>query len=236
MICASIKHPITTLGSVICFSLFMVLGVYGEGVVKQDPLRAKNWEKIYTNDFSTTTMGEEPEGMFVLAGDFKVRERESNSLLILPGEPLGNFGILFGSRRQDDVAVRARISSDLRGRRMPTFSIGLNGRSGYRLRVNAAAKSVQLLKSGDVFSEAHFEWLPNTWIWLDLQVEKTDDKLWIITGKAWLGDSLEPGDANVHFEDDKIPAKGRASVWGTPYSGKAILFDDLSIIVKKNAD
>ena len=71
---------------------------------------------------------------------------------------------------------------------------------------------------------------------MHLQVEKTNDKLWIITGKAWLGDSLEPVDANVRMEDNKMPAKGRASVWGTPYSGKAILFDDLSIFVKKDAD
>ncbi len=233
MIGSSINNPYNTLFLVISFSLFTVFGLNGEEIIKQNALRAEIWEKIYTNDFSTTTTGEEPEGMFVLAGKFTVMERESNSVLILPGEPLGNFGILFGSRRQDDVAVRARISSDLRGRRMPTFSIGLNGRSGYRLRVNAAAKTVQLLKGGDVYSEAHFEWMPNTWIWLDLRVEKTEDNLWIIKGKAWLDGSLEPEDANVHFEDDKIPAKGRASVWGTPYSGKAILFDDFSIFVKK---
>ena len=233
MIGSSINNPYNTLVLVISFSFFTVFGLNGEGIVKQDTLRTESWEEIYKNDFSTTPSGEEPEGMFVLAGDFKVRERESNSVLILPGEPLGDFGILFGSRRQDNVAIRARISSDSRGRRMPTFSIGLNGRSGYRLRVNAAAKSVQLLKGGDVFSDAHFEWLPNTWIWLDLQVEKTDDKLWIITGKTWLGDSLEPEDANVRMEDNKIPAKGKASVWGTPYSGKAILFDDFSIFVKR---
>jgi len=170
--------------------------------------------------------------MFVLAGEFSVMERESNSVLILPGEPLGDFGVLFGSRQQDNVAVRARISSDSRGRRLPAFSIGLNGRSGYRLRVNAAARAVQLLKGDRVYSEANFEWVPNTWIWLDLKIEKTDDKLWVITGKTWIENSLEPGYATVRIEDNKIPAKGRASVWGTPYSGKAIHFDDLSIYVK----
>ena len=234
MIGSSIKNPYQTLGSIICFSILAVSCVYGEGIIKQDTLRAKNWEKIYSNDFSTTTLGEQPEGMFVLAGEFSVMERESNAVLILPGEPLGDFGILFGLRQQDNVAVRARISSDSRGRRKPAFSIGLNGRSGYRLRVNAAARAVQLLKGDRVYSEANFEWVPNTWIWLDLQIEKTDDKLWVITGKAWLGNSLEPAVATVRIEDNKIPAKGRASVWGTPYSGKAILFDDLGIYVKKD--
>ena len=169
----------TALRLCVCYFLFTVICVYGEEINKQITLSGKCWDQVYINDFSTATSGDQLDGMFVLAGEFKVEEREGNQMLVLPGEPLGDFGILFGSRRQDNVAVRARISSDLRGRRMPAFSIGLNGRSGYRLRVSAAAKTVQLLKGNEVYSTVRFEWMPKSWIWMHLQIDTMDENRWI---------------------------------------------------------
>ena len=220
---------LTVLEVIFCFCLLLFTSVQGANLDEQIELSDESWEQIYKNDFSADNR----DGMFVLGGDFKIAESEYGPVLVLPGEPLGDFGVLFGPRHQDSVAVRARILSNSMGRRMPAFSIGLNGRSGYRIRVSASAKAVELLKGNEVYATAPFKWSPESWTWLHLQVVKASKKRWIITGKVWLDGSSEPPDWIVQMEDLIGPQKGRASIWGMPFSGKDILFDDVSIYLKR---
>ena len=42
--------------------------------------------------------------------------------------------------------------------------------------------------------------------------------------------SVEPV---ITFSHDGTPGQGKASIWGTAYSGKVILFDDISLKYKK---
>jgi len=53
---------------------------------------------------------------------------------------------------------------------------------------------------------------------------------WFIEGRAWADGSPEPNEWSISFEVSETPPVGKASLWGAPYSGKPILFDDLSVI------
>jgi hypothetical protein len=74
-----------------------------------------------------------------------------NRALELPGNPLEDFGALFGPVESDSVAVRARIHSERSKRLVPRFGVGLNGVAGYRLLVAPA-------KTGCNYSRTRRSW------------------------------------------------------------------------------
>ena len=51
-----------------------------------------------------------------------------------------------------------------------------------------------------------------------------------IEGRAWPNGISEPNEWSISFEASEAPPAGKASIWGAPYSGKPILFDDLNVI------
>ena len=166
----------------------------------------------------------------VLAGQFSVKEIGGNKALELPGTPLEDFGALFGPAESDGVAVQARIRSESTKRLGPRFGVGLSGVAGYRLLVSTGQNALQLLKDQQVVASAPFEWKSGTWTSLHLQVRKISEGKWNIEGRAWADGTPEPKDWSISFEVAEAPPAGKASIWGAPYSGKPILFDDLSVI------
>jgi hypothetical protein len=185
---------------------------------------------LFETDFQSENADSVPEELMILAGEFSVKENGGNKALELPGTPLEDFGALFGPAESDGVAVRARIRSESTKRLAPRFGVGLNGVAGYRLLVAPGQDGVQLLKDQQVVASARFEWKPGTWTLLHLQVRKISESEWIIEGRAWADGTPEPKDWSISFEVSEAPPAGKASIWGAPYSGKPILFDDLSFI------
>ena len=184
----------------------------------------------FKTDFELANADSLPEELMVLAGQFSVKEIGGNKVLELPGTPLEDFGALFGPAESDEVAVRARVRSESTKRLAPRFGVGLNGVAGYRLLVSPGQNALQLLRDQQVVASAPFDWKPGTWTSLHLQVRKTPESKWIIEGRAWTDGTPEPKDWPISFEVSEAPPAGKASIWGAPYSGKPILFDDLSVI------
>jgi hypothetical protein len=54
-----------------------------------------------------------------------------------------------------------------------------------------------------------------------------------LEGKVWERGTQEPGEWMITFDDDAAAPKGRPTVWGIPYSGTPIQFDDLAISTAK---
>jgi hypothetical protein len=185
---------------------------------------------LFKSDFELASADSLPEELMVLAGHFSVKETDGNQALELPGTPVEDFGALFGPAELGGVAVRARIRSESTKRLAPRFGVGLSGASGYRLLVSPGQNALQLLKDQQVVASAPFEWKSDTWTLLHLQVRKVADDNWIIEGRAWMDGTTEPKDWPILFEASEAPPAGKASIWGAPYSGKPILFDDLSVI------
>ena len=189
-----------------------------------------NDKMLFKSDFESAKVGSLPEELMVLAGEFSVSDIGGNKALELPGNPLEDFGALFGPAESDGIAVRARVFSESSKRLAPRFGVGLDGVAGYRLLVAPGQNRLQLLKDQEAVASAPLEWKSGTWTWLHLQIREVSAGKWFIEGRAWADGSPEPNEWSISFEVSETPPAGKASLWGAPYSGKPILFDDLSVI------
>ena len=190
-------------------------------------LRAQAAKPVFDESFSSAKPGEVPETFMVLDGQFAVREEEGNRFLELPGAPLESFGVLFGPNESDGLEVTARILGTKSGRKFPTFAVGLNGVGGYKVRVAPAKNALELVKGDEIQASVPFKWTSGQWTRLRLSVRKSGTGV-RIAAKAWQGEE-EPKEAQLqHDEAGKLPP-GKAGVWGMPFSGTPIRFDDLRI-------
>lgn len=184
-------------------------------------------DALYENNFEKAEAGKLPDEFMALAGDFIVKTDGTNQFLELPGSPLDSFAVQFGPSESADVAVGARILGTAKGRRAPTFGVGLGGVAGYKLQVSPGKKALELLKDQEVKTSVPFDWRSGAWTQLRLQIRKGKSGAWKIEGKAWPQGSAEPKEWVVACGETEEPVGGRASVLGSPFAGTAIWFDDL---------
>jgi hypothetical protein len=182
---------------------------------------------IYKNDFQSAQVGKVPEEMMVLDGAFAVAEEGGNKFLELPGAPLDSFSLLFGPTEKENRAVAARIYGTSKGRRFPTFNIGLNGVGGYKLQVSPAKKALEIYKGDAVKATVPFDWKSAEWTRLSMSLKKVKEGEWQIEGRAWADGSKEPAEPTISFTDTEAPTAGRASIGGSPYATTPIRYDDL---------
>jgi len=190
------------------------------------PLRAA--EPLYKNDFESEEVGKTPKDMLVMAGDFQVKQDKDGKYLELPGEPLDTFGLLFGPSVKDDVSASARFYGTKKGRKLPSFGVSLNGAGGYRLQVSAAKGALEFFKSDEVKLSVPYTWTSDAWTTLRITVRKSGSG-WVIEGRAWATGSPEPEKPLITLEETAEPATGKAGIWGSPFSGTPIKFDDLVV-------
>ena len=196
---------------------------------------AQQSKPLYENDFERAELDKVPDDFLVLDGQFTVKQEGDNKFLELPGAPLDTFGVLFGPTEKEGTAVSARIFGTGKGRRYPTFAVGLNGQgtSAYRLQVSPAKKALELFKGDEVKATVPYEWQSGAWARLRLQVRKVKDGQWKVEGKAWA--DKEPSAWLVSLEEREQPVAGKASIWGSPYATTPIRFDDLKVATATDA-
>jgi hypothetical protein len=184
---------------------------------------------LYTNGFDKAEVEKVPEEMMVLDGGFAVKEEAANRFLELPGAPLETFGVLFGPTEASGLAVTARVQSTGKGRRFPTFAVGLNGVGGFKLQLSPAKKLVELVKGEEVVASAPFTWESGSWTLLRLQCRKVKDGEFKLEGKAWKQGDAEPKEWQISRAETTESPAGRSSVWGMPFAGTPIRYDDLIV-------
>ncbi|HKS37822.1 MAG TPA: hypothetical protein VJW76_11570 [Verrucomicrobiae bacterium] len=189
---------------------------------------AQSSKPLYENDFEKSEAGKVPDDFLVLDGQFGVKEEEGNKVLELPGAPLDTYGVLFGPTEKEGTVVFARIFGSGKGRRFPAFAASLNGVGGYKLQISPAKKLVELYKGETVKVTVPYEWVSGKWTHLKLQVRKVKDGQWKVEGKAWQ-EGNEPSAWTISFDEKEEPIAGRAAVWGNPFSGTPIRFDDFKV-------
>jgi hypothetical protein len=187
---------------------------------------------LYKNDFESAEVDKMPADMLVIGGAFAVKQDKDGKYLELPGEPLDSFGFLFGPSAPADVSASARFFGTKKGRKFPTFGVSLNGVGGYRLQVSPAKQALELIKGDESRTSVSYSWVSDTWTSLRIQVRKSGSS-WIIEGKAWAAGSPEPEKWMITTEEKESLPAGRAGIWGSPYSGFPIRFDDLLVIPAK---
>jgi hypothetical protein len=134
---------------------------------------------------------------------------------------------LFGPATNAGTCVSARIQGTAKGRRFPSFGVGLNGPSGYKLKVSPAKNALELDKGDDTLASVPYDWKSGAWTMFRLRVRAAGEQRWKIEGKAWPQTGSEPKEWMIAVEEKTPPHPGRASLWGSPYSGTPIRFDDL---------
>jgi hypothetical protein len=190
-------------------------------------------EPLYKNNFEKTKIGEVPDDFLVLDGDFAVKQEGGNKYLELPGAPLDAFGFMFGPSARHGNEISARMFGTKKGRRYPVFGIALNGVNGYRLQVAPAKRAIELLKGSAVVAKVPFRWGGGEWLRLALRVEQTGAAEWTVSGRVWADGKKAPAKPTITHKEAKEPRNGKPSIWGSPYSGTPIRYDD--IVVKKTA-
>ena len=215
-------------GYMSCMS-YIRCGVAVVGLVVTGIALAADPKPVYENDFTAAAPDKVPDDMLVLDGAFAVKEESGNRFLELPGAPLETYGVLFGPTEASGLAVSARIHGTGKGRRFPTFGVGLNGVGGYRLQVSPAKKLIELYKGDEAVTNAPLAWTSDSWTMLRLQSRKTKEGEFKIEGKAWKQGDAEPKAWQITHTDKSETPAGRPSVWGNPYAGTAIRYDDLKV-------
>ena len=190
-------------------------------------------EPLYQTNFEKTKTGEVPEDFLVLDGDFAVKQSNGNKYLELPGAPLDAFGFMFGPSARHGNEISARMFGTKKGRRYPVFGVALNGVNGYRLQVAPAKRAIELLKGSAVVAKVPFRWGGGEWLRLSLRVEQTGAAEWTVSGRVWADSKKAPAKPTITHTETKEPRNGKPSIWGSPYSGTPIRYDD--IVVKKIA-
>src|SRR5438067_11448912 len=106
-------------------------------------LVAQENKPLFENNFEKAELDKVPDDLLVLEGAFAVKAEGGNKFLELPGAPLDTFGLLFGPTESTNVAASARVYGTGKGRRFPTFGLGLNGVGGFKLQVSPGKKLLE---------------------------------------------------------------------------------------------
>ena len=184
---------------------------------------------LYTNGFDKAELDKVPDDMLVLDGGFAVKEEGGNRFLELPGAPLETYGVLFGPTEGSGLSVQARLQGTGKGRRFPTFAVGLNGVGGFKLQASPAKKLIELVRGDEALASAPFTWESGSWTLLRLQCCKVKDGEFKIEGKAWKQGDAEPKEWQISRTETTEAPAGRPSVWGMPFAGTPVRFDDLQV-------
>ena len=191
-------------------------------------------DPLYKANIDNTEVGEVPDDFLVLDGDFSVQKENGKKFIELPGAPLDSFGIMFGPSARHGNEISARIYGTKKGRRYPVFGVAMNGVNGYRLQVAPAKRSIELLKGNNVIAKTAFRWPSGSWLRLSLSIIKTNESEWSINGNVWEDGKKKPTKPTLSHKETKEPRNGKPSIWGSPYSGTPIRYDD--IVVNKKAN
>ena len=193
------------------------------------PLFARGEDAVYANDFESSEVGKAPKDFLVIAGAFAVQQDGAKKFLELPGSPLDTFGALFGPAKMEGLNVTAKFFGTKTGRKYPAFGLSLNGAGGYRIQVSAAKKQLEIFKGDESRTNVPFAWMDATCLSLRIQARQTPAGAWVIEGKAWPAGDAEPAKWTVALEEKDAPASGRPGLWGSPFSGTPIRFDDIAV-------
>jgi len=182
-----------------------------------------------TEDFESMTAGPPPDALMVIEGEWAVVKEGDNTLLELQGEPVVDAAILVGPSMKEASSVRAAIRAGRSRRAFPRLGVGLFGLSGVKVRVVPVEKKIELLHGDEVVVEAAFEhWKEDVWWQVELKVTATGDA-WSAEARIWPDGEEPPTDAAVRCPLASAPGQGRASVLGSPFAGKPIHFDRVTV-------
>ena len=187
---------------------------------------------LFEQNFNSLAAGPLPKEFLALAGEFSVVVEGAEHFVELPGTPLDTFGLLFGPSNGDPCTLEGRFFGTKQGRKFPTFGLSLRGAGGYRLQVSPGKGQLEIYKGDEPLVGVQYAWQSGAWTHLKFVLRKQGAG-WVAEGFAWNAGAQPPAQAQVRWEIAADVAPGRAAIWGSPYSGTPIRFDDLKWTLQK---
>ncbi len=185
---------------------------------------------LYSQDFDA--LKEMPEDIMQLNGEFTVVAEGSGKAMALTPTPLDTYNCLFGPPAKDGIAARARIQGAAKGRQSPSFGIGLE--RGERFRPAPGHRQgpdrAGPRRGGDhqpalCLEIRDLDALPAP----GPRAHPRQCSGGRGQGLARDGEAEPAGWTLTSTHRQGAPSAGRPSLWGVPYGGKPILFDDLVV-------
>lgn len=200
------------------------------------PLVLAGW--IHADEMKTFSItaddwaeGEVPKEVFVVDGTIKIAAKDGNKAIMIDPTPITDATAQLGDSANGSASIEARAFASKKGRSQPRFGVSVHGMKGWRLFVNASKKQLELIKDDQVLKSAPYAWATDTWTHIKLEVKRTSDAEWAISGKAWPGDAAEPNEALIQHTDTGLKGQGKCAIWGTPFSEMPIYFDDVKVSI-----
>ena len=211
-------------GTAVATSWFVILSLLGPATCPA--------AHSYTNHLNDAQSGEVPDEFMVLNGHFAVQESGQEKWLELPGTPSDTYVLLFGPTLSPEteglLTVHGQFYGQAQGRRYPAFGLGAYGLGGFRLQVSPAKRELELFHGETMVASQPYQWRGETWTAMRLEVVRRQDR-WEVRGKAWPRDQPEPDSWPLTHRAEVRLFSGQASLWGIPYSGLPIRFDNLAV-------
>ena len=200
--------------------LFLLIGsLYSEG--------------LYTNNFESYDLKSFPDDMMEIDGVFKVESNsEGKKHLEMASEPLTENAVIFGPSIRNSATLQVKVRGYKKRRSYPRFGIGLHGISGFRLRVVPSKNIIELVKNEEPVKSMPFKWNSDSWTFLKLQIISKEGTS-VINGWAWSEGKTPSTKPIISLIHEGTPGQGKASIWGTAYSGKSMLFDEINLEYQK---
>ncbi len=188
--------------------------------------------KKFSYDCEKWPEGAPPAEVFVVDGTIRITQKTGGKAIEIGIDPLVDGCALLGSSANGSASIQARVFASKSGRSYPRFGIGIHGQSGYRLIVLCAKKELHLVKNEQVIKSAPYEWTSDDWMNLKLEALEDAQGKWSISGKAWPAGAAEPQEPQIKHQDPTLKGQGKCSIWGTPFSGTPIYFDDVHLEIE----
>tara|TARA_B100001123_G_scaffold385964_1_gene459946 strand:+ start:683 stop:1327 length:645 start_codon:yes stop_codon:yes gene_type:complete len=169
----------------------------------------------------------------VIAGQTNIKRKGENSYAVLQSDSKETVGLLFGPAFSSGLRLEARFLAE-DGEKSPTFAVGLNGLSGYKLRVNPNNQKLELLSNDVLIHSVKYEWSAGQWTYLHLQVRELPGRQWSVEGKVWQEKQTKPKTWTLQWTDTTTPENGQPSAWATPNPGKPIALDDIQLWITED--
>ncbi|MCH2204525.1 MAG: hypothetical protein MK132_01440 [Lentisphaerales bacterium] len=172
-----------------------------------------------------------PDDFFVMDGGWEIRKLVNAYALYLRPFPLRTYSLLFGPEYKEGLEFSADVYTSKRGQIYPNFSIGSHGLSGFRLNVRPGPRGSLLelyTNETRLIANAPCRWQTDMWSSIRLQVKEAGNGEVSVKGKLWKRGEKEP-DWQLTYTGKLDLDEGQCSIWGIPYSGRDIFFDNLVI-------
>ena len=171
------------------------------------------------------------DDFFVMDGHFIPKKLGNNYALFMLPTPLKTNGCLMGPDLKGDVIVSADVFAGKRGRTFPVFGVGTHGLTGFRLYLKPSPRGAALqiiYNETQVIGSAEYKgWTTDNWTSMKLLVRKVGENVEVF-GKAWQQNEKEAA-WQVSYKGKLKIEEGQSSIWGIPYSGRDMFFDNLRI-------